>query len=357
MLHSKPPAIIILSVLLMLSVTLASAQDLGPFSELRNVSANINVELTTDGRCKLEITGSAFTEPSEIPTDVPISKADIGLKLSSPSPSVLRANISASIDFTELPSEVAGLSKESINALIVLSGIVGKSLGELLSQSELEIPYAEYPPEVYEITITKLECTRFSVSGKKMGADFVAEFSGSIPENVREGLPLEMKIQLEISESLIEINVSVSVEDGNVNVTFKGRPSTGKLEFSLSAIFDLPIEADKVSWSFALPPEYAIILETLENVLSSADISLKLKVPEGASVESLPSGYTTSDGNTFEWSGSAAQNALLSMLGGQSQASISYVPSKPKPNVIMIGVAAAIIVVVLVAVAIILKKR
>jgi len=347
----------VLSILLVLPAAIP-AQDLGSVPTPENLSVDVRVELRRDGRCAIEAAGSALTEPfSENLTDFPLTSANLNAEISSPSPSVLRLTLSAKLRLTEVPSELSALSKEGINALLSMSGIVGSSLGELLGQMGGE-EQPKIPPELYQIVVSKLECTKFSLSGSELNVGFLAELSGQIPENMREGLPLEMDVAASIGQSILEIRAEVDGRTDSLEMTVRAHPPTGAVEFQISAVFDLPKENGRVRWFFSLPPEYSLVSEELENFLFSSSISFTLTVPENASLGGLPPGYVQENANSFTWSGEVASDALLSILSGQVSPSVSYTPAQPsRTGLSAAAIAAVIIVAVIAAAAIVLRKR
>lgn len=329
---------------------------------LENIRADITVELTVEGRCRIDAIASAIiAEPPQM-EDFPVSEARLTASVSSPSASTLSVRLSFSADLREIPTEISGLTKDGINALISMSGIQGKSIGEalwLISQMYQGALETQLPPELDRFVIERLECTKFSVSGRTVTGKFVLDLSGEIPENVRKGLPLDLDFRISAGEQLLDVSVEIRSENGSLTVNLKVNPATGRLDASLSCVFDLPLENGMAV--FRGSPEIAeagrMLEEMIEDVLPAADITLRLRVPENASVEGLPSGYATEDGQTYSWSGSSASSALLSILGGESALSVSYVPSAAEPSNLLPAVAAAVVAVVIVVVLLLVRKR
>jgi len=357
MVNRTAAASFLLLAVLLLPVTISVTRG------LENIGADITVELTVEGRCRIDVVASAFTaEPPQM-EDFPVSEARLTVSVSSPSASALSVRLSLSADLREVPAEISGLTRDAINALISMSGIQGKSIGEALrSISQIvgrEVPETQLPPELDRFVIERLECTEFSVSGRTVTGEFVLDLSGEIPENAREGLPLDLDFRISASEQLLDVSVEIRAEDGSLTMDLRVNSATGRLDASLSCVFDLPLENGIVV--FRGLPEIAeagrVLEDMIEDILPAADITLRLKVPENASVEGLPSGYATEDGQTYSWSGSSASSALLSILGGESAPSVSYVPSAAEPSILLPALAAAVVAVVIVVVLLLVRKR
>lgn len=356
MVNRTAAASFLLLAVLLLPVTLSMTQD------LENVKADITVDLTVEGRCRIDVTASAITAEPPRMEDFPVSKVRLTVKVSSPSASALNVRLFFSADFKEIPAEISGLTKDGINALISMSGIQGKSIVEVfqsLSQITNQVaPEMQLPPELDRFVIERLECTKFSISGRTVTGDFALELSGKIPENAREGLPLDLDFRISASEQLLDVSVEINAKKGNLTVDLKANPVTGRLDASLSCVFDLPLENGMAV--FRGLPEIAeagrMLEEMIEDMLPAADITLRLRVPENASVESLPSGYATKD-TTYSWSGSSASGALLSILGGESAPFVSYAPSATGPSNLLPAAAVAVVVVVTVVALFLVRKR
>jgi hypothetical protein len=271
---------------------------------------------------------------------LPITSGNLNISVSSSGSSQLKFEASGEATFTEaglaeLPEEartiLPTINADIINAYIAQFGLEGENLSEALSKIPGLGP-VELPPEATDIKIEKIDFNKFSWKDLNLEAGLTATISGSEFENKFD----------------LGLDIHVTGEDNTmeINLTFDG-------------YFDLPRVGDTVRWNLQTPnmaniPELENLnLENLNALLKQYDIGFTLKVPSGASVSGLPTGYSQ-NGDNYIWSGDNAADALNLVLKGESQANITYgyEPSAGFPWWV-VGVLIAVFVVAGVAVVVI----
>jgi hypothetical protein len=150
-----------------------------------NLEMGITLELLPDARCHVTVNIETQFE-SEGWGDPLITSGSASLDITSPSYGELKFDGSASVTFSEegvakVPEEFSMMSAEMINSLIVLEGIEGQTLSELLSEllATFSADGIELPPELEDIVLEELSCTNFSWSDPTLQVGASTPFRGA----------------------------------------------------------------------------------------------------------------------------------------------------------------------------------
>lgn len=354
-------------IVLMISTTCVEAQQLPEvqFTEetdeqipglpsIENMDLDITLELLPDARC--HVTASAETQLESMGwSELPITSGSVELEISSPNSGQLKLDVDASATLSgsllaEIPDEISTMNTEMINELIEFLGVEGQSLSELLSGV---LPMA---PED-DIVIEELRCTKFSWNEPTIEAGLTTTLSGSVFEDqmLLDELPITVDASIDISGA--STNVSIDVNNESVEFTLEinltTEDTTTTMELTLDGYFKLPVVDNQVQWGFKLPE---IVPTNLGESFEQYDTDFTLKVPENASVSGLPLGYTQT-GDTYNWSGGNAAEALNTVLTGETQPNIVYGYEAPPSEFPLLTVGILVVVIVAIAAAIVLIRR
>ena len=306
------------------------------------MDVDITLELLPDARCRVTVDIVAQFEMEELP----LTGGNLSLGVSSPNSERLKFDVTGSVTFTEagldmLTDEVRTIlmimNADMINDF-ALSGIEGQSLSEILSEMGPLVPGVEeieMPPEMEDIVIEDLRCTKLSWSEPTIEAGLTTTLSGSV---------FEKKVDLSL-----DIDITVEGNTATVELTFDG-------------YFDLPRVGDDVRWGFEIPEIGTIpglenfALENLGEFLEQYDIDFTLKVPEDASVSGLPPGYSQAE-DTYTWSGVDAAGALGTVLTGEAQPDITYEYEAPPSEFPLLVVGVLVVAIVAIAAAALVLRR
>lgn len=327
---------------LLISTTCVKAQELPELPSIEDMDVDITLELLPDARCRVTVDIVAQFEMEELP----LTGGNLSLGVSSPNSERLKFDVTGSVTFTEagldmLTDEVRTIlmimNADMINDF-ALSGIEGQSLSEILSEMGPLVPGVEeieMPPEMEDIVIEDLRCTKLSWSEPTIEAGLTTTLSGSV---------FEKKVDLSL-----DIDITVEGNTATVELTFDG-------------YFDLPRVGDDVRWGFEIPEIGTIpglenfALENLGEFLEQYDIDFTLKVPEDASVSGLPPGYSQAE-DTYTWSGVDAAGALGTVLTGEAQPDITYEYEAPPSEFPLLVVGVLVVAIVAIAAAALVLRR
>lgn len=342
-----------------------------------NLEMNITLELLPDARCHVTVNIETQFE-SEGWGDPIITSASAILKISSPSYGQLKFDASGSVTLSpdlaaEMPPEISMMSAEMLNAYIEIAGIEGQTLSNILSGLLAMIPDTEgieIPtlPELEDIVLEELRCTKFSWSDPTLEAGLSTTLSGSIFEDeyLLDELPIDIEGSVTLSETSISLTMEASsgetVEQLTLDIDLTASGTTVAMVLILDGYFKLPVVDDQVQWGFEMPemdlPSLENIdLENLDDLLGGYDIDFTLEVPSGASVSGLPSGYSQEDNDTYTWSGDDAAGALDMVLTGGAQPDITYDYEAPPSEFPWLWVGVLIVVMVVAAAAVVALRR
>jgi len=328
---------------LLISTTFVKAQELPELPSIENMDVDITLELLPDARCRVTVGVEAQFEMEELP----LTGGNLSFRVSSPSSEQLKFDATGSVTLTEagldmLTGEVRTtlmiMHADMINDLIALSEIEGQSFSEILPGFLTMIPGAEeieIPPEMEDIVIEDLRCTKLSWSEPTIEAGLTTTLSGSV---------FEEKVDLSF-----DIDITVEGNTATVALTFDG-------------YFDLPRVGDDVRWGLEIPEIGTIpglenfALENLGEFLEQYNVDFTLKVPEDASVSGLPSGYSQAD-ETYTWSGVDAAGALGTVLTGEAQPDITYEYEAPPSEFPLLVVGVLVVAIVAIAAAALVLRR
>lgn len=328
---------------LLISTTFVKAQELPELPSIEDMDVDITLELLPDARCRVTVGVEAQFEMEELP----LTGGNLSFRVSSPSSEQLKFDATGSVTLTEagldmLTGEVRTtlmiMNADMINDLIALSEIEGQSLSEILPGFLTMIPGAEeieIPPEMEDIVIEDLRCTKLSWSEPTIEAGLTTTLSGSV---------FEEKVDLSF-----DIDITVEGNTATVALTFDG-------------YFDLPRVGDDVRWGLEIPEIGTIpglenfALENLGEFLEQYNVDFTLKVPEDASVSGLPSGYSQAD-ETYTWSGVDAAGALGTVLTGEAQPDITYEYEAPPSEFPLLVVGVLVVAIVAIAAAALVLRR
>ncbi len=354
---------------LLISTTCVKAQELPGLPSIEDMDVDITLELLPDARCHVTVEVGAQFE-MEGWGDLPITNGSAGLEISSPNSGQLKFDVSGSVTFSEsglavIPEEIIMMNAEMINGLIVLAGIEGQSLSEILPGFLTMIPGAEeieMPPEMEDIVIEDLRCTKLSWSEPTIEAGLTTTLSGSIFEG--DELPITIDGSIYISETSMSLTIEASSEtvEFTLGVNLTAEDTTAVMELTLDGYFDLPRVGDDVRWGFEIPEIGTIpglenfALENLGEFLEQYDVDFTLKVPEDASVSGLPPGYSQAE-DTYTWSGVDAAGALGTVLTGEAQPDITYEYEAPPSEFPLLVVGVLVVAIVAIAAAALVLRR
>ncbi|MFQ6129261.1 MAG: hypothetical protein ACE5OT_00420 [Candidatus Hadarchaeaceae archaeon] len=328
---------------LLISMTGVKAQGLLELPSIENMDVDIALELLPDARSHVTIDIVAQFEMEELL----ITDGNLSLRVSSPNSEQLKFDVTGSVTLTEaglgeLPEEartmLTMMNADMINDLIARSGIEGQSLSEFLPGFLTMVPGAEeieMPPEMEDIVIKDLRCTKLSWGEPTIEAGLTTTLSGSV---------FEKKVDLSL-----DIDITVEGNTATVELTFDG-------------YFDLPRVGDNVRWGLEIPEIGTIpglenfALENLGEFLEQYDIDFTLRVPEDASVSGLPPGYSQA-GGTYTWSGVDAAGALSTVLTGEVQPDITYEYAPPSEFPWLVVGVLVVTIVAIAAAVVVLRRR
>lgn len=316
---------------------------------IENMDLDITLELLPDARC--HVTASAETQLESIGWgELPITSGSVELEISSPSPGQLKLDVdaSATLSESELDEIISMIDAEMIDNLI--SGIEGQSLSDLLSGV---LPTA--PEE--DIVIGELRCTKFSWREPTIEVGLTTTLSGSVldDQRLRDELPITVNVSIDISGASTNVSIDVNSEtvEFTLEINLTTEDTTTTMELTLDGYFKLPVVDDQVQWGFELPE---IVPTTLGESFAQYDTDFTLKVPENASVSGLPPGYSQT-GDTYNWSGGNAAEALNTVLTGDAQPNIVYGYEAPPSEFPWLTVGILVVVIVAIAAAVVVLRR
>jgi len=342
-------------------------------TSIENMDVDITLELLPDARCHVTVWAEAQFE-MEGWGELPITNGSAGLEISSPNSGELKLDVSGSVTFTEsglaaIPEEITTMNADMINGLIVLAGIEGRSLSEILPGIWAMIPgvgETEMPEEVEDIVIESLRCTKFSWREPKLEAGLTTTLSGDIfeSEELRDELPITIDGSIDMSETSISLTIEASSETVEFTLGFDltAEDTTAVMELTFDGYFKLPVVDDQVQFGFEVPGvdipgmESFVDLENLGEFLEQYDVDFTLKVPEGASVSGLPPGHSQVE-DTYTWSGVDAAGALGMVLTGEAQPDITYGYESPPSEFPWLVVGVLVVVIVAIVVAVVVLRR
>lgn len=322
---------------LLLSVGSIQAQEID-----EEVDLDITLEPQTDGRCHFtvaaRVSGMDLEEISFIENS-PIKSVEGDLHISSPSYGRLELEGSFNVSFSEgqispqIEMILDLLDKEALNTGVPTGGFEGLQSFEGEHLSSILSGLQEYgldgsPSEFFDLTINELKCTSYSWDKPQLSAGFMADLSGSIFENerLREELPVNIDLSLDISETAISLAVDAESSSSMVELDLIS-DTTQTTELTLDGYTELPYNEDMVRWDLGIPETEPILsseyFENLGDQLDGVNVDFVLKVPSGASVSGLPSGSQNVD-HTYTWTGEDAENAIKSVAKGQANSEIVY---------------------------------
>jgi len=330
-----------------------------------NTSLDLRVEMLPDARCHITVILNTTTEGINLGY-VPITGGNMDLNVSKTGASEVTIDLEGDVTLTEagfnsLPQEVTQLNAGAINMFITSAEITGKPLSELLENGFLagmeisEETINIVPEEIMNIVIDTLSVTEFSWEGRTLRVGLMCVISGELlgNENLGKNLPANLNASLSMSETTLEIMISGNAGQNSMsaNATATMSGALTEIHAEIETYFELPVRGDQVEWS----PLFSDVGEYVENLPVGPNVNLTVTVPQNASVEGLPSGYTQS-GNSYTWSGPEAAAAIGAFLGeGPVSVSYEYVP--PSPDILLWTIIGAVVAAAVVSVAAILLHR
>lgn len=333
-------------------------------AQAEDVKIDMTIELKSDGKGHIEISVEAppAEEVMENLAQIPITGASLSIEISSPSSGRLDIKADCSVTLSEtmienLPPEVQlvlYMTPEQIN--LMLDEFEGKYLGDL-SILGFEVP--DLPPELADLKIEDISCTKFSWSEPKLTVAFSLMLSGTVFENeeLRAKLPLSIDAAMSISPTRFSLTIELEAREGEGSLEMIFASDKTTIEGELT--FELPKVGNKARWDFGMPEADimpGIEPDQLSEELQGGDITLNLKVPEGATVSGLPSGYSKV-GNTYTWEDENGASTFAATLGG-TQGTINYdVAPEAEFPWLTVGVVIAVVIIVVAAVAILWTRR
>lgn len=343
---------------------------------------DITLELKPDARCYVTVSIETQFEMEGGWGDPLITNGSASLEVDSPSFGELEFDANGSVTFSEtglaeMSEEIdtfAGMNAEIINVSIALLGIEGQSLSDILSEMWTMIPGAEeieIPPEMENIVIEELSCTKFSWSEPTLEAGLTTTLSGDVfeDEELRGELPINIEGSIDMSETSISLTIEVrgekTVEEFTLEINLTAEDTTVKMVLTLDGYFKLPVVDGQVQWSLEMPeiniPDIPGLenfdLENLGELFGGYDIDFTLKVPSDASVGGLPPGYSQEDSDTYTWSDDNAADALDMVLTEGAQPDITYDYEAPPSEFPWLTVGVLVVVIVIIAAAVVVLRR
>lgn len=173
----------------------------------------------------------------------------------------------------------------------------------------------------FSVTVTARSLKFKAELQKELPMSIYTTGTGSTPTAIRseedlEGLTLDIMFRLISQTTTAELRAN-----------FAGLICTIGVDWE----FDLPqTETGVVTRSdniivvdFSKMREYWPAYITIPEVQAHENVRFTLRVPAGAEVENLPSGYTQAD-STYTWTGTSAAEAILALITGEASTRISY---------------------------------
>ncbi|KUO39435.1 MAG: hypothetical protein AVW06_03890 [Hadesarchaea archaeon DG-33-1] len=333
-------------------------------AQAEDVKIDMTIELRPDGKGHIEVSAEAppAEEVMENLAQIPITGASLSIEISSPSSGRLDIWADGSVTLSEtkienLPPEaqlLLHMTSEQIN--LMLDKFDGKCLGDI-SFSGFEVP--GLPPELADLKIEDISCTKFSWSESKLTAAFSLKLSGTVFENEEFRAKLPLSIDATMSTSPTRLSLTIELEASGVEGSLEMIFASDKTTIEGELTFELPKVGNEARWDFGMPVADmmpGIELEQLPEQLQGGDITLNLNVPEGATVSGLPPGYSNV-GNTYTWEDENGASTFAATFGG-AQGTISYdVAPDTKFPWLTVGVVIAIVIIVVAAVFILWTRR
>lgn len=307
-----------------------------------NMDIRVSLELNPDG--SFYLTAAADGTISGEIAQLPIASAQGHVEISSPSSGQIKITLDGTVTLSddvlaEFPEETRTMlstaSADTINSYIELMQIEGKPIQDILSGlvGAQGLSYGEggneVPPEMENIIIDNINCTKFSWEEPTLEMGFDATLSGGIFENdeLRASLPVAIDMSLKSEEGSLDLSVDVIGQNAEFHMTFSLAAAENGLNLSASieAQGKIPSFEGGEPYSFQLPPEVqeALGQQSLIEWLEEQNISFELKVPESAEVAGLP-GNPSHSGGTYSWTGSGAAEAVGAVLSGQSTPQVNF---------------------------------
>lgn len=339
--------LILLSVLIIFPPVRANEQ--GPLEE---ADVDVSLEFKSNGQFHFNIEAhEGVSIGPSVPIGMsPIDHAEAELDVSSPGPGELDLEANATVTFVEnqvtpqMEAMFEMISREKLNKGIPgspfegLEFYEGKKLSTILSGLENgipggggpEVPDGEIPQELSDLTIEELTCTSYSWSMPRLSVELAASLSGTVFENeeFRDFLPMDSDFSMDFSNDNLILSFDMNSQKGEVDFDMSSgiSGSTQIVRMTLDGYLELSTDGDNIEFdmdssSLENVPDQAF--QTLEEMLEDVDVSLTVKVPSGANVSGMPSGYEK-DGSEYNWTGEDARNAISAVSTGQSEPGISY---------------------------------
>jgi PGF-pre-PGF domain-containing protein len=259
---------------------------------------------------------------------------DINIELSSPREGALdiTANGWAVLPLPEEQKRMLSLAVAAYNLAPATFNqqVLQKIQRQLMYTTDLEIT---------ALNITKLEWD--SAASKLTFGVAVSARSPKFDATLQKELP--MNIYTTGSGSIPTVMTPESIKELTLDVMFRfiGKTTTAELRANFVGLActigidwesDLPWFDEKgvvtradniIVVDFGKMREYWPAYVTTPEIQAHENIRFTLRVPSGAAVENLPSGYTQTD-SAYTWTGTSAANALLALITGEAGTRISY---------------------------------
>lgn len=342
------------------------AQQLPTLPSIENMDVNILIEARPDGNCYVKVTaeGAALTIAEDL-LDLPLTQGDLDINISSPSPTHLNVRVEVGVTLLgsalrelspEIRTQLELMNRDMIN--FALSMFQGKYLWEILSAALGTLPEAkELPPELADLKIKEISCTKFSWSEPTLTAAFTLAISGAVFDNEELRAELPINIAANFSASATEATLGIELEGKKTGGNLRIKITTQRTTLVLDGVSELPKAGGQVRWNFSVPKisEIPNLENVVDELIEKNNVTLTLKVPEDATVSGLPLGYSQ-EGSAYTWLGEDVAGALKQVLTG-AQVNITYSYTEPAAEFPWLAVGLLVAIVVTIALILALRMR
>jgi hypothetical protein len=330
------------------------------------MDVNILIEARPDGNCYVKVTaeGAALTIAEDL-LDLPLTQGDLDINISSPSPTHLNVRVEVGVTLLgsalrelspEIRTQLELMNRDMIN--FALSMFQGKYLWEILSAALGTLPEAkELPPELADLKIKEISCTKFSWSEPTLTAAFTLAISGAVFDNEELRAELPINIAANFSASATEATLGIELEGKKTGGNLRIKITTQRTTLVLDGVSELPKAGGQVRWNFSVPKisEIPNLENVVDELIEKNNVTLTLKVPEDATVSGLPLGYSQ-EGSAYTWLGEDVAGALKQVLTG-AQVNITYSYTEPAAEFPWLAVGLLVAIVVTIALILALRMR
>lgn len=260
---------------------------------------------------------------------------EINIELTSPSEGTLTltANGWVVLPFTEEQKQMISMG---VAAYKLAPGMLNQQLLQYISSS---LSYPQYDLEITDLSITELDWdgaaskltfgVTLTAESSMFGAELRRELPMSITTTGTGSIPTTITSIGDLGELTFDalLRVVTKTMVAELQMNFTGVTSTIGFDFEFELRTDnmgvVTRTDNMIVVDFGGLRGYLPAQTAVPDQPAYENVTFMLRVPSGAEVEDLPSGYTQTD-FTYTWTGSSAINAILALVTGEAGTRISY---------------------------------